>query len=160
LHLRESQMKADALLNEAKLKANNTIDESEQRSKMVLAEMEERLRNMVEDYKRLKTSREDLLLELKRISGDTIDRVERLSKTQNDFDADQHLAQTRKEIKKVIFPNHDQPTSKEKQDQVKSIVQMEPVIEKGSQESQEVVEKEAIMVGSRQKVTSFFDEIG
>jgi len=161
LHLRESQFKADAMLNEAKMKANNTLDEAEQRAKQVLVDMEERLRTMVEDYKKLELTRNDLMLELKRISEDTIERVERIRNTQKDFDAHQHLAQTRNEIKKVIFPNLDKDTPSEKHEyghQTK--MEQEPVVVKPRPEPLIVVERETVTVDSRQKITSFFDEIG
>lgn len=160
LHLRESQLKADAMMNEAKRKANDTIDEAEQRSKLVLAEMEERLRNLVEEYKKLESTRNDLLVELKRISEDTLERVERLRKSEKGFDADQHLSQTRKEIKKAIFPNLDQHTPLARQEPVKPVVAKEPAIAKPQPEPQLAVERETVIVESRQKLTSFFDEIG
>lgn len=160
LHLRESQLKADAIMNESKMKANNSIDEAEQRSKMILADMEERLRNMVEEYKKLESTRNDLMLELKRISGDTIDRVERLQKSREEFNADKHLAETRREIKKAIFPNMDQNIPMARQNQiVKPVVSKEPVVEKPQPESKSV-ERESIPVVAKEKLTSFFDEIG
>jgi cell division initiation protein len=160
LHLRESQFKAEAMLNEAKMKANDTVDEAEQRSKQILADMEERLRSMVEDFKKLESIRSDLLLELKRISEDTLSRVERMSKSQKDFDPDKYLSDTRREIKKVVFPNLDQNVSMVKtQEPVKEEIK-EPVVEKSEPEPQVVLEQESMVVETRQKVTSFFDEIG
>lgn len=160
LHLRESQFKADAMLNEAKMKANNTLDEAEQRAKQVLVDMEERLRTMVEDYKKLELTRNDLLLELKRISEDTLERVERIRNTQKDFDAHQHLAQTRSDIKKVIFPNLDKDTPSENHGYGKQTkIEHEPIVVKPQPEPQMVVERETVVKETRQKVTSFFDEI-
>jgi cell division initiation protein len=162
LHLRESQLKADEILNEAKMKANDAVDEAEQQSKMVLADMEERLRNLVEEYKKLESSRDSLLLELKRISEDTLERVERTRKARKDFDADQHLAETRNEIKKVIFPNLEKPASQAKQESTRQPVpenKSEPA--ESAPEPQVVIARETVTVETRtQKLTSFFDEIG
>ncbi len=162
LHLRESQLKADAILNEAKMKAGNTIDEAEQRSKNVLVEMEDRLRGLVEDYKKLELSHEDLLLQLKRVSDDTIERVERVRKSKEKFDADQLLAQTRREIKKVIFPNIDQGHSVAKQEPIRSTPPKETVAEKPETPVTQppVVERKPVVSEPRPKITSFFDEIG
>lgn len=160
LHMRETQLKAEAILNEAKMKANNTMDEADQRSKLILAEMEEKLRIMVEEYKKMESNRNDLLLELKRISEDTLSRVERFNKTQDDFDADKHLAQTRREIKRVIFPNLDQNTELPKPE----LKKVAPIIKENNTvkpdvEHQLTFERETVIVESKQKVTSFFDEI-
>jgi cell division initiation protein len=158
LHLRESQLKADEMINEAKMKANDTVDEAEQRAKEVLADMEERLRNMIEEYKKMQLLRNDMLLDLKRISEDTLERVQRISKTQHDFNPDKHLADTRKEIKKIIFPNQETPAPQSSA----PVVKKEPVVLKpaAEPEPQMVVARETVVVESRKKLTSFFDEIG
>lgn len=161
LHLRESQLKADAMMNEAKMMASNTIDEAEQRARQVLSEMEERLRGMVENYKKLESTRDDLLQELKRISQDSIERVERMQNHQKGFDADKHLSQARMEIKKAIFPNTDHQQSYKKPEEPKRIVISEPVIKESQPEPAMLVEQETVVVESHtRKVTSFFDEIG
>lgn len=168
LHLRESQLKAEAMMNEAKMMANNTVDEAEQRAKQVLAEMEERLRAMVESYKKLESSRDDLLQELKRISQDNIERVERIKNGTKAFDADQHLSQARKEIKKVVFPNADHQAKPQIIEQPKAVVPApevsEPEIDSIAEtevEPEMMLEQQTVVVQARpQKITSFFDEIG
>ena len=77
LHLRETQMKADGIMNEAKAKAKDVIEESEVASKILAEEMEDRLKELVEDYKKLEQQRDNLQSDLKRLSNETLDRVER-----------------------------------------------------------------------------------
>ncbi|MBL7875633.1 MAG: DivIVA domain-containing protein [Cyclobacteriaceae bacterium] len=105
LILRENQMKADSILNEAKNKAKNTIEEAEMISKQMLAEMEERLKTLGQHYKTLELHRDNLLSDLKRMAGETIDRVERAKNAARDFDPDQHLALAKRESRKALFPN-------------------------------------------------------
>jgi cell division initiation protein len=105
LILREAQMKADSMLNEAKIKAKNTLEEAEFVSKQMLAEMEDRLKMLGQHYKTLELHRDNLLSDMKRLAGDTIDRVERAKTTARDFDPDQHLALAKRETKKALFPN-------------------------------------------------------
>lgn len=105
LHLKESQLKADAVMNEAKTKAKDTIDEAEMRAKQVLVDMEDRLKALVDNYKKLESTREDLLSELNRLGSDTLERVERARKLTLSFDADKHFNMARRETKSVIFPN-------------------------------------------------------
>lgn len=151
LIMRESQLKADAMLNEAKVKARNTIEESEVKSKQTLVEMEDRIKAMVESYKKLESTRDELLLELKRISQDTIERVERIKSAQKSFDVDQHVNQARKDIKKTIFPNVDFNPTPEPEAGT-------PVV----QEEEVTVDVQSVMeeVNSRKATKSFFDEIG
>lgn len=105
LILRENQMKADSILNEAKNKAKNTIEEAEMISKQMMAEMEERLKTLGQHYKTLELHRDNLLSDLKRMAGETIDRVERAKNAARDFDPDQHLALAKRESRKALFPN-------------------------------------------------------
>ncbi len=105
LILRENQLNADALLSEAKTKAKNTIEEAEMLSREMLDEMEERLKSLGQHYKTLELHRENLLADLKRLAGETIDRVERAKIASRDFDPDKHLALAKRESKKALFPN-------------------------------------------------------
>lgn len=153
LSMRESQLKADAMLNEAKVKARNTMEESEVKSKQTLAEMEDRMKGLVENYKKLESTRDELLLELKRISQDTIERVERIKNSQRSFDADQHVSQARKEIKKTIFPNIDFNTPPE------AVVIPSSIVNE-AEEDMVVAKSMMAELNSRKATKSFFDEIG
>ena len=103
--MRENQLNADALLSEAKSKAKNTIEEAEMISRQMLDEMEERLRTLGQQYKTLELHRDNLLSDLKRLAGETIDRVERAKTVARNFDPDQHLSLAKRESKKALFPN-------------------------------------------------------
>jgi cell division initiation protein len=105
LILRENQLNADAIMSEAKTKSKNTIEEAEMISRQMLDEMEERLKSMGQHYKTLELHRDNLLSDLKRLAGETIDRVERAKTSSRDFDPDQHLALAKRESKKALFPN-------------------------------------------------------
>jgi|SRR6478609_4106361 len=107
LHLKETQMKAEGMLNEAKVKAKNTIEQAEVTSKQMLEEMEERLKSLVQQYKGLETYRDNLLSDLKRMAGETIDRVERMKTAAREFDPEQHLNAARRETNKALYPNAD-----------------------------------------------------
>ena len=145
LHLRESQIKSDGIVNEAKIKAKNTIEEAEARAKEVLTEMEERLKLMIDKYKQLEASREDLLADLRRLADDTLQRVERAKKLSHEFNADSYVNTVRRETKSAVFPNSDfsKPPVQESQTE-KIIVEKKVVIE----------EKEPKKVNK-----SFFDNI-
>lgn len=144
LHLRETQLKAEAMLNEAKLKAKDVMELAEVTSKQMLDEMEERLKALVEQYKGLESQRDNLLADLKRLAGETIDRVERVKTMAREFDADQHLAMAKRETKKALYPNTDvEPVTKK-------AVNLKPV---------EVEQVVTVMVEEKKVQKSFFDDI-
>ncbi|HOO08589.1 MAG TPA: DivIVA domain-containing protein [Cyclobacteriaceae bacterium] len=105
LHLKEVQLKAEALLNEAKTKAKDTIEQSEATSRQMVEEMEERLKALVQNYKSIESERGNLLGDLKRLAGETLDKVERLKKAVDGFDPDQHLNVAKREAKQTLNPN-------------------------------------------------------
>lgn len=110
LHLKEVQLKAEALLNEAKTKAKDTIEQSEATSRQMVEEMEERLKALVQNYKSIESERGNLLGDLKRLAGETLDKVERLKVANSGFDPDQHLNLAKREAKQTLNPNSN-PTS-------------------------------------------------
>src|SRR5690606_35219239 len=146
LHLKESQIKADALINEAKMKARDTIEESDTRAREILEEMEDRLKILVESYKKMQTLRDDLLADLKHLGSDVLDRVERSRAMAKDFDPDKHLAMAKKEAKRVAFPNQ---------------TDSEPAVSRPA-ESEVKQDPQPVMVEEQPKKAkkSFFDEIG
>ncbi|MFZ5971325.1 MAG: DivIVA domain-containing protein [Bacteroidota bacterium] len=105
LLLRESQLKCEALLNEAKAKAKNTIEEAEITTRQMVEEMEDRLKALTEQYKELELHRDNLLADMKRMAGETIDRVERIKSGGRDFSPEQLMATAKRETRKVLYPN-------------------------------------------------------
>jgi cell division initiation protein len=106
LHLRETQLKAEAMLQEAKTKAKDIMESAGSTAKQMIGEMEERLKTLIQQYKTLETQRDNLMSDLKRFAGETIDRVERM-RNNKQFDADEHLTYAKKETKKSLSPNGD-----------------------------------------------------
>lgn len=109
LHLKESQLNANAIITEAKTMAKDTIDEAEDRARQVLVEMEDRLKLMADNYKKLESAREELISELKRLGSDTLDRVQRARQVTKDFDPDKFITEARKEAVSIVFPNGERP---------------------------------------------------
>jgi cell division initiation protein len=140
-------MQANALLNESKLKAKNRLDESELRAKEVIAEMEERLKQLIDSYKKIESSREDLLSEFKRLATEALEKVDRAKKFTLDFDPEKHLSEARRETKNVLYPNGES---------VKSVSK-----ESTSVVEQVVIEQQTVVVETPSKKVqkSFFDSI-
>jgi len=159
LHLKESQMRADGMLNEAKVKARNTIEDSDMRAKEILAEMEDRLKMLVENYKQMEATRDDLLTNIRHIASDALDRVERSRATIKEFDPDKHLSMAKREAKRVAFPNQvevERPSRAE----MRAELRPEPVVI----EKEVVLEQQTTTIRveapAKKVQRSFFDEIG
>jgi len=147
LHLKETQLRANAILTEAKTKAKDTLDEAEEKVKELVIEMEERLKLMVDNYKKLESSREELISELRRLSNYTLDRVQRARQVSKDFDPDRYLSDARRETTSIIFPNGE-----------RTKLSPEPVIEI---KEQVIIEQQTVVIEQQPKKVqkSFFDNI-
>jgi cell division initiation protein len=156
LHLRESQMQAEALLHEAKTKARNAIEESDMRVKEILAEMEDKLKALIDHYKSLESSRDDLLANIRHLASDALDRVERARAVAKEFDPDKHFSKAKQESRRLAFPNAVD---------LNRVVKPEPVVHR---EREIILEERTITVETTPKTEtspkkvqrSFFDEIG
>jgi cell division initiation protein len=146
LHLQESQLRAEQMLNDAKTKAKDTIEESETRARHIVADMEDRVKGLIEHYKKLESTRDDMLGELKRLASEVMEKVERSKHASKDFDPVSHLSAVRHEARKVAFPNQDYEPQNQPEDSSKT--------------SDEIVEQQAPVEPPRKTQKSFFDEIG
>jgi len=107
LHLREAQIRSEALINEAKDKAKNVIEEADATSRQLLAEMEDSMKELVQQYKQVEAQRNNLVDDVKRLANEALDRADRIRQAARSFNADEHLAMTKRESKKSILPNED-----------------------------------------------------
>ncbi len=152
LLVREARLQAEALLSEAREQARQITDAAELRSRQLLAEMEVRLKALAENYRKLQDARENLLLELKRMAEDTLERTERLRLAHTDFDAESH-------IKKGTLA--DQPLAKPEAEKKEEALPASKPETSAEQISDNFSKTETTTLSKVQPaLTSFFDEIG
>lgn len=78
LQVRQAQMQADALLNDARNQARDMIEEAESKVKDRIESSKDKLRILEADCKLIDNHRDNLLIELRGVANDIIDRVEKL----------------------------------------------------------------------------------
>ncbi|MEJ0032338.1 MAG: dihydroneopterin aldolase [Bacteroidota bacterium] len=110
------------MMSEAKTKARNIIEEAEQTTKQLVEEMEEKLKSLADQYKTMELHRDNLLADLKRFAGETVDRVERQKNKEREFNPDKFLATAKKEGKALLFPNEIEKETKRVLDTHQKIV--------------------------------------
>jgi len=119
LQVKESHMKAEKIMQDAKNKSRHIIEEAERTRNELVEEMLDGMKELRGDYKRLENTKEDLLLELKNLTSDTLDKINRF-KEANKFDVEAHLSRARNYARSVEHKatstkdrNHaDQPSQK------------------------------------------------
>jgi cell division initiation protein len=103
LHMRETEMKAETVLNDARNKAKNMIEEAELRSRHTIEEMEDHLKDLGQLYRTLENARADMISEIKGAAQDALERAERITNRTKNLDIEKKLL----EVKKSFFDNSD-----------------------------------------------------
>jgi cell division initiation protein len=156
LHLREANLKAEALMNEAKAKAKDTLEEAESIARQMLEEMEDRLKDLAQTYRDFEANRDNLLSDMRRLANDTIDRVDRAKTNAREFNPDSHLANAKKRIKKVLYPNNDFERPIKKEVVIEKVIEEQEIEASIEEQDEELVE---VVVEEKKAHRSFFDEI-
>lgn len=103
LHLKETQMNADAMMSEAKAKAKDMIERAEMEARQIIEEMQDAIKSLEQNYKILENHRDNLMAEIKTFSEDMLDRVNRTAKQKGEFSMEDHT----KKVKALMRESED-----------------------------------------------------
>jgi len=148
LKVKESNMNADKILQDAQSKSKRIIEEAEKKRNQIVEEMLDGLKDLRNDYKRLESLKEDLLQELKNLTSDTLEKVERF-KAAKKFEVDEQLSKARDYAREVEHQSNNQPVEKPKKN-------MDKETENNSSNNHQVTNQN---MDNDDKGRSFFDEI-
>ncbi len=95
LHMRETEIKAEALLNDARTKAKAMLEEAELKTRGSVEEMEDQLRNLAQLYRSIENAREDMITGIKNAATDALEKTERLTSLVKKIDLDDKLLEMR-----------------------------------------------------------------
>ncbi|MFY0607455.1 MAG: DivIVA domain-containing protein [Cyclobacteriaceae bacterium] len=168
LHLKETQMNADAMMSEAKSKAKNIIEKAEMEARNLIEEMQDAVKDLQQNYKALENHRDNITGELRNLADDIHERIKRSANQQPAFKMEDHT----KKVKAMMRESEDW-INKEKLE-VKP-VKMTPLTQEGlaagdkpkprkSEEQKNVARSEKKVSAPKEQATSepkgsFFDEI-
>ncbi len=85
LHLKETQMNAEAMLSESKQKARAIIEKAEQEAKEIINEVQEGVKELDLNYKTIENHRDNLIKDLMNLADDIVERIKRTDKQKGDF---------------------------------------------------------------------------
>lgn len=101
LHLKESQMKAEAIISESRSKAKSMIENAEHKTRQLVEAMEDEVKVLEQTYKTLENYRENLIMDLRNIANDTLEKAERASKQKDRFSIDEIVSKARSVSEKI-----------------------------------------------------------
>ncbi len=148
LHLRDTEMNAEALMNEAKSKAKDMIENAEMKSRNAIDEMEDRVKSLANLYKQLENVKEDLLSDIKSFANEAIDKANRAKDQIKKVNIDEELMKVKRDIA---------PAKTSKKVELELELDMPSQTEVKKEEPKNDIEVERISDSS--KSTSFFDDL-
>ncbi len=86
LQLREAQMNAEAVLNDAKQQAKSMIEEAELIVRNTLGDVKEQIKDLERDFRSIENHRDNVVMQLKNLASDTIERVKRVNDQKTKLD--------------------------------------------------------------------------
>ena len=96
LHMKETQMKAEAIISEAKSKAKSLQENADHRARQVVEAMEDEVKGLEQDYKMLQNHRDNLVADLKNLANDTLEKAERAQAQRSRFVIEDHVEKARR----------------------------------------------------------------
>ncbi|MEM6522254.1 MAG: DivIVA domain-containing protein [Bacteroidota bacterium] len=149
LHMRETQIKSEAMINDAKAKAKDMIEEAELRSKGATEEMEDRVRALAQVYRNLENLRDDLLSDIRSFASDAVEKVERVKSQIKAVDIEAELLKIKRE-------SIDLSSSKKKKQEIEARPVENDELNGHHQEKSEAKQNNKVEISGS---TSFFDDI-
>ena len=146
LHLKETQMNAEALMTEAREKAKAIVNSAENQARKIVLDMENAVKNLESNYKTIENQRDSVSRDLKVFSADILARVEKLEKEKGDFQLDQHL----QKVKQVV--NMFDETTEKNKVQPEAIKPIKPPQVPGSYKQKVLTTKADIEKMNSQKI--------
>lgn len=109
LHLKETQINSDGMINDAKMKAKAIVDKAEAEAREILEEMNKDVKDLEENYRFVENQRDNVISQLKLLSGDVMSKVEKIKYQDNHIE--DHLTKAKKMLRESEKKN-DQPDEK------------------------------------------------
>lgn len=167
LHMKETEMNSEALLSESKSKARAIIEKAESEARQLVDEMQVAVKELEQNYRTLENHRENVIGELKNLSADILDRIQRTDKARGEFKMEDHvkkvkdLARSSQEKIDTDYFNSAQKIAEKQKEKVKALKKEEilndiPPKKPTAKPAKPAVNKENNSGGI---VGSFFDEL-
>lgn len=154
LHLKESQMKAEAIISESRSKAKSMIENAEHKTRQLVETMEDEVKSLEQTYKTLENYRENLILDLRNIANDTLEKAERASNQRDRFSIDETVSKARSVSEKI---RNQDPIEEEEEYKVTTQVFEEDTVEETADIPLSGEEEQASE--QNKEGGSFFDQI-
>jgi cell division initiation protein len=102
LQLKETKMKAEAIVRDAKGKSNAILEKTEKQARDIVRNMLEEVKTLEQNFNLVLNVKESMISDLKNLSNDTLERVQKFTEKKEKLNIDQYLKKARE-----FADNHD-----------------------------------------------------
>lgn len=156
LHMKESHMKAEAMISESRSRAKSMIENAEHKTKQLVEAMEDEIKALEQTYKMLENYRENLLMDLRNIANDTIEKTERANAQKDRFSIEELVLNAKKVSEKI----RNQEPLEEEEDFIVTTHSFNLEEDKDPEEEENIQEQpQQQSVDENKEGSSFFDQI-
>jgi len=96
LHMKETQMNAEGILNESKNKARAMIETAEVEARQIIEDLQDAVKDIQQNHRDIQNQRDIALQELKNLSITLIEKVERSAQETREFKLDDYVQRVKK----------------------------------------------------------------
>ncbi len=139
LHMKETQMNAEALLNESKNKARAMIEQAEMEARQIIEELQDAVKGIEQNHRDIENHRQLAIQELKNLSVTLIEKVERNTQETKEFRFDDYV----KRVKQLARESEERIKSEKTEVSITTKDLETPKMDVGSLKSETVEEKTA-----------------
>ncbi len=95
LQIKEAKMKAEKMINDADLLSKSMIEEAEKEALNILSKMLDDVKELEQSFNMVAGVKENLVSELRNFANDTLDRIGKFAKKNEDIDIKQYITKAR-----------------------------------------------------------------
>ncbi len=95
LQIKEAGMKAEKMIDDANSVSKSMINKAEKEAREILDRMLDDVKVLEQNFNMITVIKENLILELKNLSNDTLDRIKKFSKRNDDLNIKKYVKQAR-----------------------------------------------------------------
>ncbi|MEO9965039.1 MAG: DivIVA domain-containing protein [Reichenbachiella sp.] len=127
LHMKETQINADAMISDAKNKARTIIEKAEMEARDIMEEMTNEVKGLEENYRIIENQRDHIISQLKLLSGDVMSKVEKIKYQESGIETHvKKVKQLLRETSEKVSNHSDESFSKIESIQLDEIKPVKP----------------------------------
>lgn len=101
LHMKEIQIKSEALLNDAKINAKTIIEKADNKAMEIVSEMQKEIKILEENYRIIENHKDNIISQLKLTFNDVMEKVNKFNNKEENMRIESHMKKVRELVRET-----------------------------------------------------------